>query len=73
MVSKVKLKVWCSVNIVNLSTLARSGTATSDSINDGSHNQFYGLRVQDDKISLNVPDVIKVLAVYESTDTQILF
>ena len=27
------------------------------------------MRVQDDKISLNVPDVVKVLAVYESTDT----
>ena len=68
--SKIKEYSRSSVNIVNLSTLARSGAATSDSINDGlTYNQFYGLRVQDDKISLNVPDVVKVLAVYESTDT----
>ena len=56
--SKIKEYSRSSVNIVNLSTLARSGAATSDSINDGlTYNQFYGLRVQDDKISLNVPDV----------------
>ena len=68
--SKIKEYSRSSVNIVNLSTLARSGAATSDSINDGlTYNQFYGLRVQDKKISLNVPDVVKVLAVYESTDT----
>ena len=68
--SKIKEYNRSSVNIVNLSTLARSGAATSDSINDGlTYNQFYGLRVQDDKISLNVPDVAKVLAVYESTNT----
>ena len=68
--SKIKEYSRSSVNIVNLSTLARSGAATSDSINDGlTYNQFYGLRVQDDKISLNVPDVSEVLAVYESTNT----
>ena len=33
------------------------------------YNPYYGLRVQDDKISLNVPDVAKVLSVYESTNT----
>ena len=30
------------------------------------YNKWYGLRIQDDQISLNVPDVTKVLAVYES-------
>ena len=29
----------------------------------------YGLRVEDEEISLNVPDVVKVHAVYESKDT----
>ena len=28
----------------------------------------YGLRVEDDEISLNVPDVVKVDAVFESKD-----
>ena len=29
----------------------------------------YGLRVEDEEISLNVPDVVKVCAIYESKDT----
>lgn len=68
--SKIKEYTRSALNIVNLSTLARSGAATSDSINDGlTFNPYYGLRVQDDQISLNVPDVAKILAVYESTNT----
>src|SRR5210317_258642 len=68
--SKIKEYTRSALNIVNFSTLARSGAATSDSINDGlTFNPYYGLRVQDDQISLNVPDVSKVLAVYESTNT----
>ena len=68
--SKIKEYTRSAVRIVDLSTLAQSGAATSNSINDGlTYNQYYGLRVQDDKISLNVPDVAKVLSVYESTNT----
>ena len=68
--SKIKEYTRSALNIVNLSTLARSGAATSDSINDGlTFNPYYGLRVQDNQISLNVPDVVKVLSVYESTNT----
>ena len=49
-----------------------SGTGISTSINDGLvYNQYYGLRVQDEEISLNYPDVAKVLAVYESLNTSI--
>ena len=33
-------------------------------------NQRYGLRVQDERISLNYPDVAKFIAVYESIDTE---
>lgn len=33
------------------------------------YNQYYGLRVQDEEISLNYPDVVEVLAIYESLDT----
>jgi len=32
-------------------------------------SKFYGLRVEDKEISLNVPDVVKILAVFESKDT----
>ena len=34
-------------------------------------SKFYGLRVEDKEISLNVPDVVKILAVYESKDANI--
>ena len=34
-----------------------------------STSQFYGLRVQDKEISLNVPDVVNVVGVFESLDT----
>ena len=68
--SKIKEYTRSALRIVNLSTLVQSGAATSDSINDGlTYNSYYGLRVQDDQISLNVPDVAKVLSVYESTNT----
>jgi len=39
---------------------------TSININGLTQNNFYGLRVQDKEISLNLPDVAKILAVYES-------
>ena len=32
-------------------------------------SKFYGTRIEDNEISLNVPDVVNVRAVYESTDT----
>ena len=34
-----------------------------------SGSRSYGLRVEDEEISLNVPDVVKVIAVYESKNT----
>ncbi len=68
--SKIKKFTRSAVKVVNLSKLAQSGSASSISINDGlTYNPYYGLRVQDDQISLNVPDVSKVLVVYESTNT----
>ena len=39
---------------------------TSINTNGLTQNNFYGLRVQDKEISLNLPDVAKILAVYES-------
>ena len=32
-------------------------------------SKFYGTRIEDEEISLNVPDVVNVRAIYESTDT----
>jgi len=34
-------------------------------------SKYYGLRVEDNEISLNVPDAVKIHAVYESKDTNI--
>ena len=71
--SKVKNFTRSALKVINLSKLVESGpvgSGTSNSINDGLvYNKYYGLRVQDDNISLDVPDVSKVLVVYESTNT----
>ena len=66
-VSKVKNNVRSTIISVNSSKFEESGTTSNTSLNDGlSYNPYYGLRVQDEEISLNHPDVNKVLAVYES-------
>ena len=55
---------------VSLSRNQESGTDVNTSINDGlTYNSYYGLRVQDEEISLNYPDVSKVIAIYESLDS----
>ena len=55
---------------LTLSKYPQSGSGISSSINDGlTYNQYYGLRVQDEEISLNYPDVVKVISVYESFDS----
>ncbi len=54
--------------VVNKSKLTSSGIGTT-SLNDGlTYSNVYGVRVQDNEISLNVPDVIRVVAIYESTN-----
>lgn len=56
-----------SITISN-SKYTSSGIGTT-TLNDGlTFSSVYGTRVQDDEISLNVPDVVRVLAVYESYD-----
>jgi hypothetical protein len=67
-----KQKQYNRSNTLNViySKYPESGTGLSTSINDGlQYNQYYGLRVQDEEISLNYPDVSRVLSVYESLDT----
>ena len=55
--------------VVPYSKYTASGIG-STTLNDGlTYSSVYGTRVQDKEISLNVPDVVRVLAVYESTAT----
>ena len=67
-----KQKQYNRSKVLNIiySKYPESGSGISTSIDDGlEYNQYYGLRVQDEEISLNYPDVSKILAVYESLDT----
>ena len=67
-----KIKTYTRSTVLNISgsKLKESGSVESTTKNDGlTFNKFYGLRVQDQEISLNYPDVVKVLAVYESLNT----
>jgi hypothetical protein len=67
--SKSKKLNKVSSLVVSNSTLTNSGIGTT-TLNDGlAYNNIYGTRVQDKQISLNVPDAVRVLAVYESTTT----
>ena len=49
----------------------KSAAGVSTSISATSQSDFYGMRIQDKEISLNVPDVVEVVAVYESLGTSI--
>ena len=72
---KSKLKTYNRSQKINItrSKNAQSGSVAAGnggSIADGlTFDARYGLRVQDEEISLNYPDVVKVLGVYESTNT----
>ena len=51
------------------SSKSLSGSNTNGSVNDGlTPSGLYGIRVQDEEICLNWPDVGEVIAVYESLD-----
>ncbi len=68
--SKIKQFIRSRTLNVVFSKNPESGTGINTTTNDGlTYNQFYGLRVQDEEISLNYPDVSTLLAVYESLDT----
>jgi len=49
--------------------VVNKSSGISTNISGLTTSNFYGLRVQDKEISLNVPDVAKVVAVLESKDT----
>ena len=65
--SKIKDYTRSATLDVAYSKHPQSGVGVNTSINDGlTYNANYGLRVQDEEISLNWPDVVKVLAIHES-------
>jgi hypothetical protein len=65
--SKSKKLNKATTLVVSNSKLSSSGIGTT-TLNDGlTYSQVYGTRVQDEEICLNVPDAVRVLAVYESS------
>ena len=68
--AKSKIKNVSNVLILDKSSQPNSGVGAT-TLNDGlTYGDYpYGTRVQDDEISLNVPDVIRVFGVYESKGT----
>ena len=50
-------------------TVDKSISGVTTSLSGLTANNYYGLRVQDEEISLNRPDVIRVLAVHQSLDS----
>ena len=68
--AKVKLKNRVNALIIDKSKNRGSGiggTTLNDGLTFG--NYAYGTRVQDEIISLNTPDIIKIYGIYESADT----
>ena len=50
-------------------TIDKTVSAASTEAGGLTVNSYYGLRVEDKEISLNVPDVINIVGVFESVDT----
>ena len=68
---KNKVKEFKRSEIVKIlySSDTGSGLTANDTKNDGLlHTPYYGLRVQDQQVCLNYPDVVNLVAVYESLD-----
>ena len=64
--SKIKTYNKSQLYYVRLSNNKASGSSAGNSIQDGlTFDRRYGLRVQDEEISLNYPDAVKVLAILE--------
>ena len=67
--SKIKQYNRSASIVISRSKYKQSGVGVNTSLNDGlSHSIYYGVRVQDEEICLNYPDVAKVVSVYESLD-----
>ena len=58
-----------SKDFIRSEQLSVARTQKSSALNGLSVSKYYGTRIEDNEISLNVPDVVNVRAVYESTDS----
>ena len=58
-----------SKDFIRSQQLNVTGTQKTKTINGLSPSKYYGTRIEDTEISLNVPDVVNVNAIYESTDS----
>jgi hypothetical protein len=68
--SKAKRKNRVNSVVVNNSKLIGSGVGATTLNNGLTYGNYpYGTRVEDERISLNVPDIIGIHAIYESLDT----
>ena len=70
--AKVKIKNRVNSLTVSKSINPQSGIGTTnanDGLDYGAGTFPYGTRVQDEHLSLNTPDIIKIHAVFESADT----
>ena len=69
-VAKTKIQNRVNTILVDKSNLEGSGVGAT-TLNDGLTygNYPYGTNVQDEDLCLNVPDIIQILGVYESTNT----
>jgi len=50
-------------------TVNRVSTGISTALSGLTTSNYYGLRIDDKEISLNVPDVVKIISIYESLDS----
>ena len=66
--SKKKIYNRCAVLDIRSSNNNSSGVGATTIADGLTFSPYYGTRVQDDRISLNVPDVVTVLGVFESSD-----
>jgi hypothetical protein len=66
--TKVKQYTRSTKVTVNKSKYRTAGITTNVA-NGLDFNAFYGLRVEDEEISLNYPDAVEVIAIYESIDS----
>ena len=66
---KSKVKIYNRSKVVNFtkSKYKTSGTNSDTSVSDGlTYSSIYGIRIQDESLCLNYPDVAKIIAIYES-------
>ena len=67
---KSRKKLYNRSTVLNItrSSTPSSGTATTSLVDGLTYSSIYGTRVQDKNISLQVPDVTFVMAIFESSD-----